>query len=90
MTPEQERKLDSAIQLMESLRLAQDVVFSESIKRNVVQDALFAEVLPITATTGNINQSIGSASAFTSPKKFDLEQTVTIDGTDYKIGLYNI
>ena len=89
MSPEQERKLDRALQLLEALRLAEDIVFSESIKKNVMEDVLFAEVLPVTATTSNINQSIGAASAFTSPKEFDLEQTVTIDGTNYKIGLFN-
>jgi len=86
MTPEQETKLNRALELLESLRLAQDVVFSESIKTNVMEDVVFAEVEPVTATTSNINQSIG---AFTSPKEFDQVQTIIIDGSNYKIGLYN-
>jgi hypothetical protein len=89
MTPEQETKLDRALTLLDSLRFAEDVVFSESLRRNVMEDVLFADVFPVTATTSNVNQSIGDTQAFTSPKKFDLVQTITIDGTDYKIGLFN-
>lgn len=90
MTPEQEQKLNKALELLESMQLARDVVFSESIKKNVLDETLQADTEPFTATTSNINQSIGGTSAFTSPKQFDKVQEITIDGANYKIGLYNV
>lgn len=90
MTPEDKQKLEQALELLKSIQIASDVVFSESVRKRVVKDKVGFTTDNVAATTANINQSVGDIEAFTSPKKFDKRLKIDLDGVKYYIGLYNV
>ena len=91
MNADYQKKIDEALQLLKSIERAESIVFRESINKRIVFDAIRGTRNNISnATVSNINQSIGGTDAFTSPKQFDKMGIITIDGTNYYVGLYNV
>lgn len=72
--------------LVESIRSASDIPFVESIKRKVLSNTIDAGI-----TSASLeNQTTVDGLDVTAPKPYDQRVRVTIDGTDYYIGLYDV
>ena len=78
---------------VEELRLANDVIFTESLRRRLLQNTIFAGVISTSltdineTTSGSIPAGGGNYSV-THAEAFDKKVRITIDGADYWLGLY--
>lgn len=74
----------------EDLRLARDVVFTESLRKRLLQNTIFAGIISTSLT--DINETtivpVGGGNV-THAEAFDKKVRVSIDGTEYWFGLYN-
>lgn len=88
-----EERLAKLESLVANMQLAKDVVFSESVRKQMLQDAIQAGVLDTTLT--GINQTSSTVvNAFPTTvtvnhaKQYTHRLRVLIDGNPYYIGLY--
>lgn len=88
-TEERLSKLEKEIQ---DIRLATDVQFTESLRRRVVQDVIFAGISDTTLLDLNETTAIpiGGGGSVLHTEPYDKRLRITVDGTDYFIGLYNV
>lgn len=75
---------------LEDIKLGRDVVFTESLRRRLLQNVVFAG---ITSTSlADINETTVVAAVpgnVIHAEAFDKKVKVNIDGSDYWLGLYN-
>ena len=87
MSPEDRRKLDEAVKLLQDIRLSKDVVFKESILKRIigVEQYLTAGAIT-TASTSDLNESFAPGAGAVVARDFTHKAVITIDGTDNYIG----
>lgn len=91
LTPEQQKKIDDAVKLLNDIRLGEDVVFTESLRKRVLENVLLSENVDSTVLDINDTQSVASTPQDVSfAKEYDKRLKLNIDGIDYYIGLYNV
>ena len=84
-------RIDELERMVESMRHGMDIETIENIRRRTLQDIVSAGVVD-NATTNEIDTtSIGAGGGSVSHNvQYDKRVRVTIDGTDYYIGLYTV
>ena len=86
-TDERISKLENCI---ENLRLATDVVFTESARKRIFEDVISAGIKDNTLTDLNTTTNIAATpSSVTHASPYDFRLRVIIDGVPYYIGLYS-
>lgn len=90
MNPEIEKRFKELEQQIRNLREARDVVQTESIRSRVLEDVITGTV--VANPDAALDQAVaeGGSASYIVAAEYDKQVTVTVDGTDYKIGLYNI
>src|SRR5688572_663214 len=95
MTDEEKAKLSEAMQkvndakrLLDSIRLANDLVFSESVRRRILQGYLSANTPD--NSTGDLLQAVleSGAGSYNVAKRPDLRIPLVIDGSIIYVGGY--
>lgn len=74
---------------VEDLKLARDTVFTESLKKRVLQNIIFAGIISTSLTDINETTVIpAGGGSVTHAEAFDKKVRVEIDGVPYYLGLY--
>lgn len=85
-----EERLVKLEKQLEDLLLARDVVFTESLRKRLLQNTIFAGITSTSLTDINETTNVpGGGGNVTHAEAFDKKVRVTIDGTDYWVGLYS-
>jgi hypothetical protein len=75
---------------LEEMRMARDVVFSESIKKHITFNLIESGVHDTTLTDINTTTEVASTPSYvTHASPYDRRLRIKIDGATYYIGLYN-
>ena len=91
MKPETQAKIDALQKQIDNLRSADDVVFSESLKRRVFQDIIETGVVDTTLTGINETTTVGAGGGNVNHNTpYDRRIRIVIDGQPYYLGLYDI
>ena len=92
MNPELQAKLDNLQKQIDEIREARDLIFSESIKKRVV-NAYVKKREEIETADAGLTQTIslsGLAQDITAPANYELDVVFEIDGDLIRIGGYNV
>lgn len=87
MNKDLENRITELERKVDSIRRTTDIEFTESMRRNVIDEVIFAGVVD---SASAINQSIGAAQSFSSPKSYNARVLVEIDNVKYYIGLHEL
>lgn len=91
MNEDEKKRIDDLEKKVSDIQEARDVSFSESIRKRVLEDIISAGVIDTTLTDLNETTSVPSGGGNVShAEPYDRRLRVTIDGTDYYIGLYQV
>lgn len=88
---EKDRKIAELEKQVQAMRGGEDIELSENIRRRTLQDIISAGV-QTTASTGNVLQAVneGATGTYNVTKAASKALRVTVDGTDYYLGLIAI
>lgn len=81
-------QVDELKRQVEAMRRGEDIEMSEGIRRRTLQDIVSAGV--IDNPTANEIKTTTAGSNVNHNVQYDKRVRVTIDGTDYYIGLYTV
>lgn len=96
LTPQEKQQIDSmvndlkgAIELLENIRQSTDLPFTESLRRRVLDDVVFAETIDSSVGDMDTVYNIAAVPAsFTTPKIYDRRIPLIIDGEKLYVGAY--
>jgi hypothetical protein len=91
MSPKQLQEFEKMKQEIADLKEARSVVFTESIRKRLLDDYIEAGT-STTATTSDVLKAVseGGAATYNVAKAYDDKVLVEIGGENYYIGVYNI
>jgi hypothetical protein len=76
---------------LNGIRLGEDVVFTRSVRRRVLDDVVLAGVVDADLTDINTSTVVpGGGGTVDAATPYDARVIVDVDGTDYYLGLYEI
>ncbi|MBL4621026.1 MAG: hypothetical protein JKY89_01370 [Immundisolibacteraceae bacterium] len=85
-----EERLQKLEKELADMRLAKDVVYTESIRARVLEDAVLSGILDTTMTALNGSTTVSAfPTTINYAKQFDKRLLVYIDKIPYHIGLYS-
>ena len=85
-----EERISKLEKELEDIRLENDVVHSESLKKRVLQSVIQAGIKDSTLTDINTTTTVSSTpSNVLHASTYDFRLRVTLDGVPYYIGLYS-
>lgn len=76
--------------LVNDIRQGRDVIFTESLRKRLLQNTVFAGVTSTSLDDINETTAVpGGGGNVTHAEAYDKKVKVIIDGTEYWLGLYN-
>lgn len=86
-----EQKIEQLEKQIADIRLAKDIVYTESVRKQVLDDAVRAGIKDDDTSDINTTTAVASTpSNVTHATPYDRRLRINIDGADYYIGLYNV